>query len=206
MNKNAIERICNDINAAFEDNAKKVSEALFSLYSILTEESKIKKPQAGKHFSYKGIEFVVLGEEQGGILAVVSKPLDEKMPFNNDGNNDWHTSSPRSYLNEEYLAKFEKADLLPFTSDLTSDDGMDDYGSCTDYIALLSDALYRKYRKVMPKYDNWVWTITPYSCTEKCGNRFYARVIDVYGALHNSRVRCSLGVAPACIFNPKIFE
>lgn len=166
--------------------------------------TRIKKPSAGEHFFYNGIEFVALGEEQGGILAVVAERLEERMAFDKNNKNDWRSSTLREYLNGEYINNFDTDDLLPFVSDLTSDDGMTDYGTSEDFVALLSDNLYRKYRKFMPQYDTWVWTITPWSCTP--GNASYERFVSTSGALTSSLAYTAYGVAPACIFNPSIFE
>ncbi len=215
----AIESLCDDIatNTNPEDN-KKRAEAVVSLAfaGIFTpaeyddeyeddgegepEEATTpaisgKVPQAGTRFGYNGIEFVVLGEEQGGVLAVVAERLKKKMPFDEDNRNDWRSSTLREYLNGEYLEKFNKGDLLPFVSDL---------GTSEDFIALLSDNLYRKYRKFVPKYDTWVWTITPWSCHP--GYAGLERTVSASGALDGSRAYYAGGVAPACIFNPKIFE
>lgn len=215
----AIESLCDDIatNTNPEDN-KKRAEAVVSLAfaGIFTpaeyddeyeddgegepEEATTpaisgKVPQAGTRFGYNGIEFVVLGEEQGGVLAVVAERLKKKMPFDEDNRNDWRSSTLREYLNGEYLEKFNKGDLLPFVSDL---------GTSEDFIALLSDNLYRKYRKFVPKYDTWVWTITPWSCHP--GYADFERTVSASGALDGSRAYYAGGVAPACIFNPKIFE
>jgi hypothetical protein len=170
----------------------------------LVMKTRIKKPSAGEHFFYNGIEFVALGEEQGGILAVVAERLEDKMSYDEDGCNDWRKSSLRKYLNEEFVKNFDKGDLLPFVSDLTSDNGMTDYGTSEDFIALLSDNLYRKYRKYMPQYDTWVWTITPWSCLP--GHASIERNVYTSGALHNGTAGHASGVAPACIFNPSIFE
>lgn len=98
--------------------------------------TKIKKPTAGEHFNYNGIEFVALGEEQGGLLAVVAHELDKEYAFDKDNCNDWRKSTLRRYLNEEYIKNFDKADLLPLVSDLTTDSGQKDYGTSEDYIAL----------------------------------------------------------------------
>ncbi len=166
--------------------------------------TRIKKPSAGEHFFYNGIEFVALGEEQGGILAVVAERLEERMAFDKNNKNDWRSSTLREYLNSEYINNFDTDDLLPFVSDLTSDDGMTDYGTSEDFVALLSDNLYRKYRKFMPQYDTWVWTITPWSCNP--GNAYYERFVNTSGALSNNNAIDGTGVAPACIFNPSIFE
>ena len=166
--------------------------------------TRIKKPSAGEHFFYNGIEFVALGEEQGGILAVVAERLEERMAFDKNNKNDWRSSTLREYLNGEYINNFDTDDLLPFVSDLTSDDGMTDYGTSEDFVALLSDNLYRKYRKFMPQYDTWVWTITPWSCHPGYASR--ERYVDTSGALGNYYAVSGHGVAPACIFNPSIFE
>lgn len=166
--------------------------------------TRIKKPSAGEHFFYNGIEFVALGEEQGGILAVVAERLEERVAFDKNNKNDWRSSTLREYLNGEYINNFDTDDLLPFVSDLTSDDGMTDYGTSEDFVALLSDNLYRKYRKFMPQYDTWVWTITPWSCSP--GNAYFGRFVDTSGALDSGYAYNAHGVAPACIFNPSIFE
>ena len=166
--------------------------------------TRIKKPSAGEHFFYNGIEFVALGEEQGGILAVVAERLEERMAFDKNNKNDWRSSTLREYLNGEYINNFDTDDLLPFVSDLTSDDGMADYGTSEDFVALLSDNLYRKYRKFMPQYDTWVWTITPWSCLPGYAN--YERGVGTSGALNGYGAVYGGGVAPACIFNPAIFK
>ena len=221
----AIESLCDDIATNTNpDENKKRAEAVVSLafagvftpseYEDEYEDDENeqatapaisgKVPQAGTRFGYNGIEFVVLGEEQGGVLAVVAERLKKEMPFDENSRNDWRGSTLREYLNGEYLEKFNKGDLLPFVSDLTSDDGMDDYGTSEDFIALLSDSLYRKYRKFVPKYDTWVWTITPWSC--RPGSADYERNVSTSGALNDCYASIASGVAPACIFNPKIFE
>lgn len=223
----AIESLCDDIatNTNPEEN-KKRAEAVVSLafagiftpaeyddeYEDESSEGEAvpvadvsKLPQAGERFTRGGIEFVALGMEQGGVLAVVAKRLEDEMAYDEDGSNDWRKSSLRKYLNEEFVKNFDKGDLLPFVSDLTSDDGMTDYGTSEDFVALLSDNLYRKYRKFMPKYDTWVWTITPWSSPSP-GYASGERIVYTSGALGGSLAIYGYGVAPACIFNPSIFE
>ena len=222
----AIESLCDDIatNTNPEDN-KKRAEAVVSLafagiftpaeyddeYEDESSEGEAapaadvsKVPQAGERFTRGGIEFVALGMEQGGVLAVAAKRLEDEMAYDEDGSNDWRKSSLRKYLNEEFVKNFDKGDLLPFVSDLTSDDGMTDYGTSEDFVALLSDNLYRKYRKFMPKYDTWVWTITPWSCLPGLAN--IERYVGTSGALGDDYANYGHGVAPACIFNPAIFK
>lgn len=226
MNKDiemAIASLCDDIatNTDANDNHKRAEAILTLAFSGIfapdTEdeldeyEGTIQDPTiiegtpvAGEHFEYNGIEFVALGYEQGGLLAVMEKPLPEEMPFDKDNCNDWRKSSLRKYLNEEFIKAFDKGDLLPLISDLTADDGMRDYGTSEDYVAIVSDNLYRKYRGVIPQYDIPVWTITPWTC--RPGHAYHARHVYTSGALSSYYAYLAFGVAAACIFNPAIFE
>ena len=165
--------------------------------------TKIKKPEAGEHFNYNGIECVALGEEQGGILAVFANVLDEAMPFDESNCNDWRNSTLRKYLNEELLKSFNDGDLLPFVSDLVADNGEKDYETCEDYITILSCDLNRKYRELIPKYNTWVWTLTPWRINP---DSYCDCCVNTSGSFDGGNANDSNGVAPACIFNPSIFE
>lgn len=227
MNDNilrAIESLCDDIatNTNAEDNQKRANAILALAFGgIFTpeeieedyteddsvagaEKDKIKFQKPGEQFEYNGIKFTALGEEQGGVLAIVSELLEEEMPLDESNKNDWRTSSLRKYLNGEYLEQFNRGDLLPFVSDLTSDDGMKDYGTAEDYVFLLSCDLYRKYRESVPRFNNWWWTLTPWTCTPS--NASLARIVTSSGEVYDYSAYYGHGVAPACLFNPKIFE
>ncbi len=160
-------------------------------------------PKPGEKFEYNGHKFIALGLEQGGLLAIAEKPIGD-MPFDEDGRADWRTASLRSYLNGDYLKKLGEGDLMPFTSDLTADDGMKDYGTTEDYVFLLSDALYRKYRDVIPRFRTWWWTITPWSCLPSYAN--HERVVHTSGALSNYNASLAGGVVPSLLFNLQSFE
>ena len=216
----AIESLCDDIatDTSAEDNRKR-AEAIAGLavsgIIIPDDEDELdgegtqaeenaKLPKPGEIFSYNGVSFVALGVEQGGLLAIVAEPLEEEMAYDKERCNDWRKSSLREYLNGEYLEALGKEQLLPFTSDLTADDGMKDYGTSEDFVFLLSDNLYRKYRAFVPSYGVWWWTITPYSChPSSAPNERYVHTdgsLDYYHAIN------AYAVAPACLFNPKFFE
>ncbi len=83
---------------------------------------------------------------------------------------DWKQSPIRTLLNGEYYNKISKLiganNIIPMERDLTSLDGLDDYGVCTDKITLLSASEYAKYHKILglkSNYPDWLWTITPAS-------------------------------------------
>ena len=216
----AIESLCDDIatDTSAEDNRKR-AEAIVGLavsgLIIPNDEDELdgegtqaeenaKLPKPGEIFSYNGVSFVALGVEQGGLLAIVAEPLEEEMAYDESRCNDWRKSSLRKYLNGEYLEALGKEQLLPFTSDLTADDGMKDYGTSEDFVFLLSDNLYRKYRAFVPSYGVWWWTITPYSCLPS--NAYTERFVYTDGSLYYYVAINATAVAPACLFNPKFFE
>lgn len=216
----AIESLCDDIatDTSAEDNRKR-AEAIAGLavsgLIIPDDEDELngegtqaeenaKLPKPGEIFSYNGVSFVALGVEQGGLLAIVAEPLEEEMAYDEERCNDWRKSSLRKYLNGEYLEALGKEQLLPFTSDLTADDGMKDYGTSEDFVFLLSDNLYRKYRAFVPSYGVWWWTITPYSCHPS--HAYDERIVDPDGSLYSGNAVSAIAVAPACLFNPKFFE
>lgn len=222
----AIESLCDDIatDTSAEDNRKRAEAVLGLAFSglFLPDEDELlgaedagterepnngeggKLPKPGEMFTYNGVSFVALGVEQGGLLAIVAEPLEEEMAYDEQRCNDWRKSSLRKYLNGDYLEELGKEHLLPFTSDLTSDDGMKDYGTSEDYVFLLSDNLYRKYRAVIPSYGVWWWTITPYSCLPS--GAYGERFVYPDGSLSGYSAVYAHAVAPACLFNPKFFE
>lgn len=228
MNENillAIDSICEDITTStdVDNNRKRAETVLMLVFSDmftptiakgkLVEEKNStdsgnanphKIPQPGEHFLYNGIDHIILGEEQGGILAIRAEALDEEKPFDKDNKNDWRVSTLRKYLNEEYIKQYNKSDLLPFVSDLTADNGMKDYGTSEDYIFVLSCDLIRKYRDYLPKYKtDDIVTLTPWSCAP--GSAYIVRCLYSSGGLYYSSAIGSYGVAPACLFNPSIF-
>ena len=168
------------------------------------EKDKIKFPKHGEQFEYNGVKFTALGEEQGGMLAIVSELLEDQIPFDQSSNNNWSTSSLRKYLNGEYFKQFNREDLLPFVSNLISDDGMRTYDAAVDHVFLLSCDLYRKYREYIPHFNNWWWTLTPCTCNPSSVST--VRIVDSSGELSITRANYGYGVASACLFNPKIFE
>ena len=219
--REAIKSICEDITTydAPEENKKRADAILVLAFAEMVspdelegdleeagepEPEKKTVPSGGTRFTYHGIEFVVLGEEQGGVLAVTAKTLEGEYAFDENNCNDWRKSSLRKYLNGEYIKNFDTGDLLKLRSDLTTDSGQKDYGTSEDYISLLSCDLYRKYRDFVPKYDNWVWTVTPWHIFPGYAN--VVRLVNTGGSVSSYDACGGYGAAVACLFNPKFFE
>lgn len=147
---------------------------------------KLAELKCGARFTYAGVEWVKLDDTDGGALAIAAEPVFERA-FDEENCNDWRKSSLRRELNGPFLDALiaegaDRAASLDLESDLTADDGMTDYGTATDKIALISDGLYRKFRALIPKIGCWWWTLTPWTCDPEYS--FYVRNVDSSGALY----------------------
>jgi hypothetical protein len=165
-------------------------------------------------FRFASLDWVKLdGDYQGGYILCLTKDIVREKAFDEGNNNDWRESTLRKWLNctnDGFLAYLYKHDKLAkgvfrlITSDLTSDDGMKNYGREMDYVALLTCDLYRKYRECIPAVDEWYWTLTPWTCTASdSGN---VRLVNSTGTLSDSiAYDGSYGVRPLCLLKSDIY-
>lgn len=162
--------------------------------------------KAGKTVKVAGFDWVVLDHIEGkGSFCLMKNILEERAFHNEDkkGCNNWENSSLREYLNSEFAARLLDRQLAPMEVDLTSDDGMKDYGKTTDYIALLTADQYRKYRELIPDADDWWWLATPWTCNSAYS--YYVRSVHAGGTLHNNTAYNGYrGVRPALIFKESV--
>lgn len=156
------------------------------------------KLNIGEHFIYNGIEFICLDIIDGNYLAMTAKPWAE-IPFDTNNHNDWRKSSLRRVLNTDFLELLDKKHLVMQTSDLIADNGDKAYGTSEDYVTILSCDQYRKYRDIVPLFEEWMWTLTPWSCiTSYSGS---VRYVNTTGIVYYDSACNSDGVAPACLFS-----
>lgn len=186
----------------FGENLKKLNEADEQL------KEKYQKPEIGKTIEVAGIKWLVLDKLEKGYLVISDEFYGKSREFDTDCNN-WDSSDLRQELNTELRRKIEEAvgegGLLKFTRDLLSMDGQTEYGSCEDYVSLISVDEYRKYRKLLPNTGEWWWTLTPDST--KCNDdTSYIRVVSPSGRIRYYIFYSSRGVRPVCIFSSSIFE
>lgn len=184
------------------ENLKNLNEAFEQL------RKKYQKPEIGKTIEVAGIKWLVLDKLEKGYLVISDEFYGKSREFDTDCNN-WDSSDLRQELNTELRRKIEEAvgegGLLKFTRDLLSMDGQTEYGSCEDYVSLISVDEYRKYRKLLPNTGEWWWTLTPDST--KCNDdTSYIRVVSPSGGIYDDYCSGSCGVRPFCIFSSSIFE
>lgn len=160
--------------------------------------------------SYGGLDCIVLDVEQDKILVLAKESIGN-MPFDEGNSNNFPKGTLCKYLNGEFIKKLkangaDTSALIPTTIDLTSDDGLKDYGETTQKIFLLTCDMYRKYRSVIPNLNDWWWLATAYS-TESNGYANSARGVYSDGSLSNYRAYYgNFGVRPAFYLKSSILE
>lgn len=162
---------------------------------------KLAELKPGDRFMYGGVEWVKFEDIGAGTLCLAAEPVFRRA-FDEENCNDWRKSSLRRELNGAFLDALvaegaDRAAFLDWESDLTADDGMTDYGTAVDKIALRSDALCRKYREITPPVDEWCWNLTPWTCD--ASHSYYVRYVHSSGAmLWDSACSGTRGVRPLC--------
>lgn len=155
----------------------------------------------GKH------EFVVL-EQSGDTTAVIRKDLlHSSMTFGSNNRYDGSNADKACNLfAEEIAAAVGSENLVEHTVDLTSDDGLKDYGKVKRKASLLTTDLYRRYVDTLDahKIDKWWWLATPYS-TKRHENDFWVKCVAPSGHFISGIYYYDNGVRPFCILNSNIF-
>lgn len=152
-------------------------------------------------------EFIVLEHTEAGT-ACLRKDVICNMDFGTT--NNFAKSEVREKL-AEFAAEIEvivgEGTLVEHTVDLTSDDGLDDYGKCTAKASLLTAQMYRKYVRIIDNYklDCWWWLATAYS-TATHEDAEWVKCVSPRGLIYSDDYYGGGGgVRPFCIFVSDIF-
>ena len=163
----------------------------------------LKTAARGTVFPYAGEKWVVLEHDPAGRTLCLRLDLIPNKPFDENNCNNFATSSSKEWMNGPYLDNLIDAvkgpnAFLQTELDLTADDGLKDYGTCTVTIFLLTVDQYRRNRDVISNADDWWWLSTAFS-TKSNGYESLARGVSTFGAL-GWNLACSgyLGLRPAC--------
>lgn len=146
----------------------------------------LKNTARGTAFDYAGQSWILLENDDGRALCL-SKDIIETRAFDEGNCNNFAVASSKEYLNGTYLDNLlEDVNgpnaFLTTELDLTTDDGLKDYGTCTVTIFLLTVDQYRRNRDVIPNADDWWWLSTAFS-TKSNGYESLARLVVADGAL-----------------------
>lgn len=161
--------------------------------TIMTKKMEICKVRNGERFIVDGEEFVKLGDIAGGAFVLLADTLPDYCAFESEDadddrdHNNFIGSNVKRVV-DEWLHRHKTLSdaAMPLPIDLTSMDGMTDYGMPNVYGRILTVDEYRKYRRFIPLTDKPFWTATPW-CTRSSysvndSNAYY---VDSDGSLYN---------------------
>ena len=154
---------------------------------LFDKKVKLASIPVGETFKIGDEEWIVLEHFKDTTICLRKDLLLVKFKFD-DTTNNFSKSYINHFLNAHYAQKLLKLvgnNLCVHSVDLTSDDGLKDYGICEQvYVSLLTCEQYRKYTDIMLKYNPkqcW-WLATAYS-TPTRGYNGLVRVVYDNGAL-----------------------
>lgn len=125
--------------------------------------------RCGEHFMLGGVEFVKLNDDKGASFVVAADITGKECPFeSSNAKRDDHNNFVGSHIQkvvEAFLVdhpEINKA-VVDRPIDLTSMDGMTDYGCPVVHGRILTSDEYRKYRAFIPLASDWYWLATPWT-------------------------------------------
>lgn len=205
------ERIATAISNSCDRHGIDLREAEIDLIAVdllwdgvVNNTTTIDELEQGAVFKWGKKEYIKLDAISAGCLCL-AKDVWFKSKFD-DQTNDWSKSQLRGYIATKAIDFIPDIDkLMLFDRDLTTDDGLTDYGYCyDDAISMLTCDEYRKYRKIIPTTDERYWTITADSIIYSP----FVRFIYSDGALNGGNTYCEhVGVRPLiCLANDTLVE
>lgn len=169
---------------------------------------KLAEVQAGETFLIGPHEFVVLEQFEDSAAVILKGLLQEGMVFGKNNNFDGSCVDKACGKFADEIAEIVDADnLVEHTVDLTSDDGLKDYGTIQRKVSLLTADLYRKYVDILDKHNlsRWQWLATPHS-TKRHENDRWVKCVSPSGRLYiGVYYDVNFGVRPFCILKSHIF-
>lgn len=178
------------------------------LEGLETKNTKLSDIAVGDTFKIGKYEFIVLDRSRDTTAVIFKDLLYDSKPFGENNNyNDSNVDVLCHKFAEEIKGIIGEGNLVEHTVDLTSDDGLKDYGKIKRYMSLLTANAYRRYVEILDKYKiaKWWWLATAYS-TPKHENATWVKCVsplgDIYG---NNSCSSNDGVRPFCILNSNIF-
>lgn len=182
-------------------------QQIISAYDDGNKQVKLAEIPAGGTFKIEDREFVVL-DNCGGVTVSITKDVVKTMKFGS--NNNYDGSKVDTFCKEfanELAEQIGTDNLVEFPVDLTSDDGLKDYGKITRYVALMTADQYREYVEILDKHkpDKWWWLATPHS-TARHENDLWVKCVSPAGYIYyGGYIGGNFGVRPFCIFKSDIF-
>lgn len=175
----------------------------------IVQEPMVSLSEDGKIAKIGEYEFIVLGNDGETVGLLLKGILGKETAFGDTC--DFKTSKVKNIL-DKFALEIEglvgKDNLLEHTVDLTSLDGLKDYGSVNTKMSLFTAKKAADYVEILDefKYGDWWWLATPWS-TPKHGYKEYVVCVSPRGNVnYDISYGDDIGVRPFCILKSNIFQ
>ena len=184
-------------------------EQLAKIRDSVVKKTRLSEKEVGEIVTIGEYEYIVL--EQNIITrqtSLLMKDLfGDDVKFGDTAN--FKTSNVKNLL-DKFALELEKEvgedNVIEHIVDLTSNDGLKDYGKTTAKVSLLTCDLYRKFVYIIDKFklDKWWWLATAFSTPEH-GYEKLVECVSPLGIINDRGYGGDVGVRPFCILNSNIF-
>ena len=175
--------------------------------SLGTGQVRLKDIPIEETFKIGDYELIVLSSEENRTVVLLKDLFRDEERFGE--NNNYENSNADKICNQfaqELAAIIGEENIYEHTVDLTSDDGLKDYGEVKRKASLLTTELYRKYVNILDKHKlkAYWWLATAYS-TPTHENANWIKCVSPGGFININDYYHNIGVRPFCILNSNIF-
>lgn len=198
-------------NYIFIDGKKTVltdSQAEKLKESFCIPDTKLGDVKPGEIVKLAGCKFIVLEQKGEATALILADVAEDDVEFSRT-NNNYEGSNAEKICNDfaENLAnEIGTENILMHNVDLTSNDGLKDYGVIERRASLLTADMYRKFVEILDnhKLDKYWWIATPHS-TKRHENDQWTLCVSPAGYIRGVNYNYSRGVRPFCILKSNIF-
>lgn len=154
-------------------------------------------------------DFIVL-EQMSFETKVISKDFMAENIVYDEDSRDYNESNLKKVIEDEVQPIIESEvgenNLVEHTVELTSVDMQHEFDDCKCKVRPITFDEARKYNNLLPnkELDDWWWTCTPWSTTER-GWKYGMTVVSSAGNFYCSDWFDDYGVRPFCILKSNIF-
>ena len=168
---------------------------------------KLAEVPVGEVVKVGGYEMIVLEQLEDSTAVICKDLIGECSEFGENNNYDGsYVDEICNSLSGAIADAVGEDNLLSHVVDLTSDDGLKDYGTVMRRVSLLTAELYRRYVEILDKFkpDHWWWLATPYS-TPRHEDSSWIKCVTPSGFVNDGTCSYDRGVRPFCILKSDIF-
>lgn len=189
-----------------QEQLKEIKNDVENLKKSLNMTKKcLKDLKIGDTFKLSDIDWIILDITEKGYLCLVEKKLpNNKSALFDYSSNNWSESLLREWLGEIFLNshKAVKRNVIEFERDLTTLNGKRAYGTCKDFVSLLTLDEYRKYSYLIKNISDFWWLATAVNSNTVNNPNTTIITISRLGNVCGASCMSENIVRPLCTFRP----